>query len=104
MRRLSFICLILLTAAACSQSGHSSRSVHGMVLLTREGCTHAIVMRAHLEEALHAVGLQADYQFVDVATLGATDPRSIYPVPTLLYKDRDLFGMSAATLASHLPT
>ena len=78
--------------------------MHGLVLLTREGCAHAVVMRAHLEEALHAVGLPADFQFVDVATLKPTDPRSTYPVPTLLYKDRDLFGMSAATLASHLPT
>ena len=78
--------------------------MHDMVLLTREGCVHAGVMRAHLDQALRDARLPADYQFVDAATLGANDPRSIYPVPTLLYRNRDLFGMSAATLASHLPT
>ena len=73
MRRVgrpSFICLILLIAAACSQSDQSSPSMHGLVLLTREGCPHAIVMRAHLEKALHAIGLPADFQFVDVGGAG----------------------------------
>ena len=52
------------------------------------------VMRRNLDEALKALGLAAGYEVVDQDTLSKTDVRRGYPTPTLLYADRDVFGMS----------
>ena len=52
------------------------------------------VMRRNLDEALKALGLAAGYEVVDQDTLPETDVRRGYPTPTLLYADRDIFGMS----------
>ncbi len=84
------IALALLVAACGSTPPVQVRSV---VMLTRDGCSDCPVMRGRLDEALKALGLPADYQVVDSATLHPTDPRSGYPTPTVLYEGRDLFGM-----------
>jgi len=69
-------------------------SSKGLVFLTRGGCVNTTVMRRHLDEALKALGLAAGYEVVDQDTLPETDGRRGYPTPTLLYADRDIFGMS----------
>ena len=69
-------------------------STNGLVFLTRGGCVNTTVMRRNLDEALKALGLAAGYEVVDQDTLPETDARSGYPTPTLLYADRDIFGMS----------
>ena len=69
-------------------------SSKGLVFLTRGGCVNTTVMRRHLDEALKALGLAAGYEVVDQDTLPETDGRRGYPTPTLLYADRDVFGMS----------
>ena len=69
-------------------------SSNGLVFLTRGGCVNTTVMRRHLDEALKALGLAAGYEVVDQDTLPETDGRRGYPTPTLLYADRDVFGMS----------
>ena len=69
----------------------------GLVFLTRGGCVNTPVMRGHLDEALIALGLAAGYEVLDQNTLPETDARRGYPTPTLLYADRDIFGMSAPT-------
>ena len=69
-------------------------STKGLVFLTRGGCVNTTVMRRNLEEALKALGLAAGYDVVDQNTLPETDVRGGYPTPTLLYADRDIFGMS----------
>jgi hypothetical protein len=51
-------------------------------------------MRRNLDEALKALGLAARYEVVDQDTLAESDVRRGYPTPTLLYADRDIFGMS----------
>jgi hypothetical protein len=38
-----------------------------------------------------------DYVVVDLDTLAKTDARSGYPTPTLLYRNRDVFGMPEPT-------
>ena len=43
---------------------------------------------------MKAPGLVAGYDVVDQDTLPETDVRRGYPTPTLLYADRDIFGMS----------
>lgn len=69
-------------------------STKGLVFLTRGGCVNTTVMRGNLDEALKALGLAAGYEVVDQDTLSETDVRRGYPTPTLLYADRDVFGMS----------
>ena len=64
-----------------------------LVFLTRERCVNTGIMRANVDAALRTLGMRADYQVVDLATLADTDPRRGYPTPTLLYENRDVFGM-----------
>lgn len=63
------------------------------MFLTREGCSNTGAMRARLDEALSRIGLAPDYQVFDVQSLPDTDLRRGYPTPTLLYRNRDVFGM-----------
>ena len=72
----------------------SEASTKGLVFLTRGGCVNTTVMRRNLDEALKALGLAARYEVVDQDTLAESDVRRGYPTPTLLYADRDIFGMS----------
>jgi len=69
-------------------------SSKGLVFLTRGGCVNTTVMRRNLDQALKALGLAAGYEVVDQDTLPETDGRRGYPTPTLLYADRDVFGMA----------
>jgi hypothetical protein len=69
-------------------------SAKGLVFLTRGGCVNTTAMRGNLDEALKALGVAAGYEVVNLDTLAETDVRRGYPTPTLLYADRDVFGMS----------
>jgi hypothetical protein len=79
-------------------------STKGLVFLTRSGCVNTTVMRGNLDEALKALGLAAGYEVVDQDTLPETDVRRGYATPTLLYADRDVFGMSVPKLPLPAPT
>ena len=75
-----------------------------LVFLTRGECVNTPTMQANLDSALRSLGLPADYQFVDLGTLAASDVRAGYPTPTLLYKNRDMFGMAEPTPPFPEPT
>jgi hypothetical protein len=81
-------------------SSAEEQSVKGLVFLTREGCANSCIMRANLGEALKALGLASDYQFIDSDLLADSDVRRGYPTPTLLYSNRDVFEMAEP---SHSP-
>ena len=51
-------------------------------------------MQANLDAAAHRFTPAISYQVVDQDKLPKTDPRTGYPTPTLLYADRDVFGMA----------
>lgn len=68
---------------------------NALVFLTRGGCANTAVMRRNLDEAMKSLGLTLGYDVVDQDTLAEADVRRGYPTPTLLYDDRDVFGMSA---------
>jgi hypothetical protein len=65
-----------------------------LVFLTREGCVNTPDMVNNLDDALKSLGWPTDYQYIDIAKLPKTDARSGYPTPTVLWKGKDLFGMS----------
>ena len=69
-------------------------STKGLVFLTRDGCANTTVMRRNVGGALKSLGLAPSYEVVDQDTLTQADVRRGYPTPTLLYEDRDVFGMS----------
>ncbi len=68
--------------------------MNNLVFLTREGCVNTVTMRANLDEALKRLNVSNDYQFIDVDTLPASDPRGGYGTPTVLHEDQDLFGIA----------
>jgi hypothetical protein len=64
-----------------------------LVFLTRGGCPNTGVMRGNVDAALKSLGVVSGYRVVDQDTLPDADLRRGYPTPTLLYADRDVFGM-----------
>jgi hypothetical protein len=68
-----------------------------LVFVTRDGCVNTPDMRRNLDAALRALELPLDYQIVNLGTVPPADPRSGYPTPTVLYRNRDLFGMPEPT-------
>ena len=68
-----------------------------LVFVTRDGCVNTPDMLNNLDDALRALGLGLDYPVVNLGTLPPTDPRSAYPTPTVLVRDRDLFDMPEPT-------
>lgn len=66
----------------------------GIVLLTRAGCVDTDTMRANLETAARTLTPPAEFTVVDLDTLAADDVRRGYPTPTLLFANRDVFGLA----------
>ena len=65
-----------------------------LVFLMRDGCVNTPALVANLNDALTALKLPKDYQFIDIGTLSKDEPRTGYPTPTVLWKGRDIFGMA----------
>jgi hypothetical protein len=70
-------------------------TMKNLTFLTRDGCVNTPDMVNNLEDALTAIKLPHDYQFIDTGKLPKDDPRTGYPTPTILWKGKDIFGMSA---------
>lgn len=90
---------VLAIAWGCGgPSGVASRTLSDanakkLVFLTRGGCVNTATMRANLDDAMRAFGSAASYEVLDLDTLSETDARRGYPTPTLLYENRDVFGL-----------
>lgn len=68
-----------------------------LVFVTRDDCVNTPDMFNNLDDALRALGLPLDYQVVNLGKLPRTDQRTGYPTPTVLYQNRDIFGMPPPT-------
>ena len=75
-------------------SPSAAPGTNGLLFLTRAGCANTTAMRRNLDEALKSLSRTLSYEVVDQDTLPEADVRRGYPTPTLLYEDRDVFGMS----------
>ena len=101
-----------LLASACGKQTPQSKASTGrlkstradLVFITRDDCVNSPDMFINLDDALRSLGLALDYQVVNLGKLPKTDPRSGYPTPTVLYRNRDLFGMPAPTPPYPEPT
>lgn len=98
----------VIVAAACSTAPQptpaETPSMKTVVFLTREGCVNTVTMRANLDDALRALALPNDYQFINADTLKGSDPRGGYGTPTVLYAGRDIFGMDEPPVPHPAPT
>lgn len=90
MRRAVVLAVVM---AVTSCHSRPTFDVKQVVLLTREGCATSPTMQGRLDEALRVMGVPTTYQKIDVVNLPATDARRGYPTPTVLYANRDIFGM-----------
>ena len=82
----------------------SDASASKLVFLTRDGCVNTATMRANLDAALKSLSVASSYDVVDQGTLPEGDIRRGYPTPTLLYRNRDVFGMPAPSPPLSEPT
>jgi hypothetical protein len=85
-------------------SPSAQQRTKGLVFLTRGGCVNTTVMRGRLDEALKSLGLAVGYEVVDQDTLPEAEVRRRYPTPTLLYEERDVFGMAVPKPPLPAPT
>ncbi len=95
---------VLSACTAAPQRAPATASTSDLVFLTRSGCVNTVTMRANFDEALKALGLPNDYQFIDADTLAAEDPRGGYGTPTVLHAGRDLFDMPEPPVPHPPPT
>lgn len=65
-----------------------------LTFLTRAGCANTDSLRANLDDAIKTLGRPISYAMIDLDTLPRTDVRTAYPTPTVLYRDRDVFGIA----------
>jgi hypothetical protein len=69
-------------------------SVRDLVFLTRDGCVKTGRMRSSLDQALKSLALPTNYELIGIGKLDSSDRRRGYGTPTVLYKNRDLFGLA----------
>jgi hypothetical protein len=92
MWRLGFL---LAAGMAASGAAKAPTTMKDLTFLTRDGCVNTPDMVFSLDDALKALGWPADYEFINIGKLPASDVRTGYPTPTLLWKGKDTFGMPA---------
>jgi hypothetical protein len=90
---LGLAVLVLITPVALLHANAHTNSVGPIVFLTREGCVNTTTMRTRLDEALDRLGAAKDFAVIDADTLSESDARRGYGTPTVLFDNRDLFGM-----------
>lgn len=87
------VTLLLLAGTTVAARPEQQAPSSPLVFLTREGCANTATMRARLGDALDRLGAPTAYAVIDADTLADGDVRRGYGTPTVLYDNRDLFGM-----------
>jgi hypothetical protein len=93
MNRRGFLAMLAMTSAAVVRA--QSATMKDLTFLTRDGCFNTPDMVNNLDDALTALKLPTDYQFINIRKLSPTDVRTGYATPTVLWKGKDIFGMAA---------
>lgn len=78
--------------AQSQTSSMPSRPIQ-LMFLTRDGCANTPVLLENLKSATQSFDPNVDYEIVNQDTLEATDSRVGYATPTILFDNRDLFGL-----------
>lgn len=85
------------TPARNTSAAATTPTRNDLVFVTRDDCVNTPDMLSNLDDALRAMHLPLDYQVVNLGKLPRTDARVGYPTPTVLYRNRDIFGMPEPT-------
>ena len=101
---LAVVTIGLVAASAIAVVRAQSSAPPQLVFLTRDGCANTVIMRTRLDEALVRLGARKSYTVIDADTLAEGDRRRGYGTPTVLYDNRDLFGMAEPTPPIPSPT
>lgn len=101
---LALVSVVIACSRAPQQKQTDKPFMGKLVFLTREGCVNTVTMRANFENALKALGLPNDYQFINADTLAESDARGGYGTPTVLFNGRDLFDMPEPPVPHPPPT
>ena len=94
------LCVMLVSVVVAA----APKTMKPLVFLTRDGCVNTPQMRQHLDEAITGLHWPKDYRVIDIGTLRHDDPRTGCPTPTLLWRDKDVFGMAPPTPPFREPT
>ena len=95
---------LLATLAGSLGAAQTGRSMQELTFLTRDGCVNTPDMQLNLDDALIQLGWRRNYQEIDIGKLPKTDPRTGYPMPTLVWKGHDIFGMAVPKPPYPTPT
>lgn len=98
-----FLAAMLLVAAVPARSTERL-FMHDLVFLTRNSCENTDGMRSSLDQALKSLALPVNYELLDLDKLKPMDIRRGYGTPTVLYKNRDLFGMATPSASTNAPS
>jgi hypothetical protein len=98
------VTLLLLAGSTVGARQEQQTPSSPLVFLTRDGCVNTATMRARLDDALERLGASKAYAVIDADTLADGDIRRGYGTPTVLYDNRDLFGMPEPTPPVPSPT
>lgn len=98
------VALLLLATSTVAARQKQQTPSGPLVFLTRERCVNTATMRARLDEALDRLDAPKSYSVIDADTLADSDVRRGYGTPTVLYDNRDLFGMPEPTPPIPSPT
>lgn len=103
---LSLVTVTMVLAVASSIAGGEMQASppSPLVFLTRDGCANTATMRTRLDAALDRLSGPTNYAVIDADTLADGDARRGYGTPTVLYNNRDLFGMPEPTPPIPSPT
>ena len=94
----------LVAASSIAVGRAQSSAPPALVFLTRDGCANTSTMRTRLDAALARLGAATNYAVIDADTLPDGDVRGGYGTPTVLYDNRDLFGIPEPTPPVPSPT
>jgi hypothetical protein len=103
MCRVGFVLLVALLLNGVDKPP----TMKDLTFLTRDGCVNTPDMLNNVDDALSALKLPHDYQFIDIGKLPIRDVRTGYPAPTLIMRlTRHWPGRKsvAATLRAIPPT
>jgi len=102
MRRLLSVLAIIFVAKPVRPLERFS--VHDLAFLTRDGCVNTARMWSTMKLALKSLALPTDYKLIDLGKLEPSDRRRGYGTPTVLYRNRDLFGLAQPHAQSSAPS
>jgi hypothetical protein len=94
IRLISVLMILPLVLISCAHAEEKNilTKASKIEFLGTGSCANSPIMEKNLRDALALKGMAADYRFIDIKKLPASDYRRGYGTPTVLVNGNDLFG------------